>query len=162
TLTDAWVKIVEGPGALFMPQLVVGVFFLRDGTRLGLTRNFFGPVRDAMQKWRTEDPLARWSAAWRLWEGRRRALVMTSDYIDEFHRSYFGSATETSEWHAAQGRLIAINDRIHRSQARFELVVFPVLFEFGRDYPFQAICDEVETFGRAQSVPTLSLLPALT
>jgi hypothetical protein len=160
-LTDAWVKLFDEMSPLFQPDLVVAVFFLRDGSELGFTRNFFGPMHERMEQWRTGSALARASAAWRLFQGRRLALSMSREYVDAFRRSYLGSAEETREWRAAQRRLVTLRDRCAKARVGFALVVFPALFEFGPAYPFQPICDEIARFGAEKGFATFSLLPAL-
>jgi hypothetical protein len=160
-LTDAWVQIAERVAPRFEPDLVVAAFFLRDGAQIGFTRNFFGPIRDRMKQWRESSLLARASAAWRLWRGRRLALEMTAEYVEAFRRAYLGKPEETEEWARAQRNLLRLRDSFAQRGARFELVVFPVLFELGPDYPFRPVCDAVERFAKRNSIPCTSLLPAL-
>jgi len=160
-LTDAWVEIAERVGPRFQPQLVVAVFFLRDGAQIGFTRNFFGPIRERMKAWRESSALARLSAAWRRWRGHRLALEMSREYVEAFRRAYLGPTAETEEWARAQRNLLRIRDYFAKRGARFELVLFPVLFGFGPDYPFRPVCEAVERFARRNEIPFLSLLPAL-
>ncbi|MCH2186721.1 hypothetical protein MK280_12710, partial [Myxococcota bacterium] len=67
---------------------------------------------------------------------------------------------ETGEWYRAQANLQYFRSDANRLGARFALVVFPVLFELGKDYPLEAAVDEILRFANAEQMETLSLLPA--
>src|SRR5262245_19159729 len=43
--TEDWVQLWQRVGGAFDPDLVVVVFFLRDGTRMSARNSFFGPIR---------------------------------------------------------------------------------------------------------------------
>ena len=39
------------------------------------------------------------------------------------------------------------------------MVIFPILVQLNRDYPFKGICEVINTFGIENDIPTHSLLP---
>ncbi len=161
SLTSDWIQTLLGPGREFRPQTIVTVFFLRDGTTLGLRKNLFNPMRYEMLQWRENSFWARHSAAWRYLRGRFQAQEASRQYVESFHEQYFGAAEQTSEWQLAQKNLSWLAEQAEIGSLGFHLVVFPVLFGLGPDYPFRQICQAVEQFGRDHDIPTFSLLPAL-
>jgi hypothetical protein len=134
---SSWATFAEAAERRFEPDLVLAVFFLRDGTSIRFSEDFFAPIRARMKAWRESDPLARGSAAWRWWRGRRLALEMSRDYVDRFRRAYLGAPEETEEWARAQKALVRIRD-----------------FFAQRSVP-------LERFAQRASIPCFSLLPAL-
>ena len=159
-LTDQWVRALRGPGTQFGPKLVVGVFFLRDGTDLFVRADLFNPVRERMVSWQEESRMARWSAAWRYFRGRFLAIEMSRDYTNAFHDQYLGSEEQTTEWRRAQQRLLFMREYSRSIGAEFVLVVFPVLFELNDDYPFESSCQEIERYCKEVGIEVFSLLPA--
>jgi lysophospholipase L1-like esterase len=158
---SSWAVLAEAAERRFEPDLVIAVFFLRDGTSITFGNEFFEPIRARMKEWRETSPAARLSAAWRWWRGRRLALEMSSEYVQRFRRAYLGPPEETQEWARSQKALVRIRDFYAKRGVRFELVLFPVLFQFGPDYLFQPILDVVERFAQRNDIPCFSLLPAL-
>lgn len=161
SLTSDWIKTLMGPGREFRPQTILTVFFLRDGTSLGLRKNFFNPMRFEMLQWRQRSFLARHSAAWRYLQGRRQAQESSRQYVDSFHQQYFGDEDQTAEWSLARKNLAWLGEQAVVGSIGFHLIVFPVLFRLGPEYPFRDICQAVEQFGRDQGISTYSLLPDL-
>ncbi len=158
SLTDTWVALFQQQRELFRPDLVLAVFFLRDGTRLEQVQERLADDNLATIR---ADPLAGISTAYRYHRERWLAINFASLLERFFHDSYVGTAEQTAEWRRAQENLLAIRAATVADGARFAVVIFPMLYGFDRDpYPFQAAMDAVEGFCRANDIPSLSLLPA--
>lgn len=161
SLTDRWLKVFQRVGDGFEPDVVIAVFFLRDGTETHLLGDFFGPIRDEIALRNRRSFPYRNIYLYRVFRDRRDRAQVAIRYLRVFHDSYFGDESETAEWRRAQENLLRIRDLARQRSALFGLAVFPVLADLDRaDYPFGAICEEVESFARTHDIPVLSLLPA--
>ena len=160
SLTGQWREAMRRVQPVFQPQVVLAVFFLRDGTTLGFREDFFDPMRERMVEWRENSLLARWSALWRLLRGRAMARSSSAAYVQAFHDAYFGDAESTAEWRVAQDNLRALRDECRERGQVFHLIVFPLLHNLDAEYPLADVCAEIEAFGAGEGIPTFSLLPA--
>jgi hypothetical protein len=161
SLTDRWLKLFQRVEDSFEPDVVIAVFFLRDGTETHLLGDFFGPIREEIALRNRRSSLYQSVYLYRLFRDRSDRAQVATRYLQVFQDSYFGNESETAEWRRAQENLLRIRDLAGKRSAVFGLVVFPVLADLDRaDYPFGAICEEVESFARAHDIPVLSLLPA--
>lgn len=158
SLTDTWVALYQQQRPLFQPDLVLVVFFLRDGTRLEQVSD---PLAAANLAQIRADPLAQVSTAYRYFRERWLAMNFASLLERFFADSYVGDAEATAEWRRAQQNLLTIRDAAIGDRSRFGLAIFPMLYGFEQDpYPFQSAMDAIEGFCRANAIPHLSLLPA--
>jgi len=160
SLTGDWLATLRRIGPDFRPDVVLVVFFLRDGTRTTAGEGFFGPIRSEIAMRNRDSWLYRHVHAWRWLRDFRDRREVSERYSREIVLAYTGSEVQTAEWRAAQSNLRAIGDESTALGARAGLVVFPILADFGPDYPFREVCDRVEQAGIEAGLPTLDLLPA--
>jgi len=160
TLTTDWLEGFRVMAPLYQPDLVVVVFFLRDGTRTASIPEFFGRIRDEITTRNRGSWLYRASYLYRLVRDRFDRDLISSRYLAAFQRAYFGSTEEQAEWTLARQNLVALRDEARARGAEVGLVVFPILADLGADYPFAAICTAIESWAREAGFPTHSLLPA--
>ena len=160
SLTTQWLSLLLRVQARFDPDVVLVVFFLRDGTRITLKEDFFDPIRAGIVERNRASGAYRHSYAYRMVRDRLDQKDVARAYIELFDRSYFGDPKETQEWTTAEQNIAEIRDRARRRGAAVGLVVFPVLVELDRPYPFERICEHVTRFGSANGLPTFDLLPA--
>jgi hypothetical protein len=159
--TPAWVKLFQAAVGPYEPDLVVTVFFLRDGTRgVGGSRGAIRKIGKRMAELSEESWLFRHSRTYRYFRERRAQQELSREYLKAMHDGYLGEPEQTAEWERAQANLLAIRDEAEGRGAKFALVVFPVLFALGPDYPLEDVCLEIERFADEQGIPVLSLLPA--
>ena len=159
SLTSTWVRVAEREGESFQPDVVIAVFFLRDGTTLRAKEDFFEPLRDELAGRNEGSRLYRASALWRVVRDRLDRLEVSKRYTNRFVEAFLGAPSETREWSKAQGNLRRIRDSCRGRSAAFGLVIFPILADLRGDYPFAPIVEEVARFGRESGMPTLNLLP---
>lgn len=161
SLTARWVEVSETIGLRYRPDLVLAIFFLRDGTNLFVQGDFLDPVRREMETWERRSVLARASALWRFWGRLAAKRRYARAYVAAFEEAYREEGEEAAEWQRARENLLALQERWTARGVAFRLVVFPVLFSLGRDYPFEGICETIVSFANEHGIPVLSLLPAL-
>ncbi len=158
TLTGDWVKTWHRVGPKFDPDLVVVVFFLRDGTETMFIPEFFMRIRANIVARNERSFLYGHSHTYRLLRDRLDRRDIANDYTKRFLNGYFGSVSQTAEWHRARRNLTELRDLTRAHGAKFGLVIFPVLVELDEGYPFQPICDLVVEFGNSIDVPVHNLL----
>jgi hypothetical protein len=163
SLTPKWVKLLDAAVGPYRPDLVVTVFFLRNGTRgVGGSRRNIRAVGEQMARLSEESWLFRRSCTYRFFRERRAQTEFSREYLEAMRTAYLGGPDSTAEWRRARENLLKLRETSENHGARFALVIFPVLFALGPDYPLADVCDEIERFAGEQGIPVLSLLPAFT
>ena len=159
SLPHHWLKLWDLVAEAYDPDLVLLVFFLRDGTDTGYAPAFFKPIRDEIAQRNRESRAYQLSYLYRVLRDRRDRKNVAEKYTRRFDRAYFGSAEETAEWRRAQEDVIELQRRALQRGTRVGFVVFPVLAELDGTYPFRAICDLLVTFAERNRMPVHNLLP---
>lgn len=158
SLTADWVALWRRAGRALDPDVVIAVFFLRDGTTLGTIPHFFEQIRRDITRRNGKSKLYQYSHLYRrirdLQDRSRIAEIFTESLV----HAYLGE--KTGEWQRAQANLLQLRKMVRAHGAAFGLVVFPVLVELEGDYPFQSVMDELMAFARRNEMPAHSLLPA--
>jgi GDSL-like Lipase/Acylhydrolase family len=158
SLTHQWVAAYTQQRARFQPDLVLAVFFLRDGTQF---EQGTAELVHAAKRRVARDPIAQRSMAYRYFLERRGAADIAGVLQGFFLASYAGSPEQTAEWRRAQGNLLALQALAASDGARYGLVGFPILYGLEHAiYPFQPIMETLAAFSVANDMPYLSLLPA--
>lgn len=160
SITGDWLSLLRRVGPAFRPDVVLVVFFLRDGTRTTVGEGFFGPVRSGIAARNRDSWLYRNLYAWRWWRDRLDRREISDRYSREILLAYLGDEEQTAEWRAAQANLRTIRDESAALGARTGLVVFPILADFGPRHPFLPVIDRIEQAGIEAGLPVLDLLPA--
>ena len=160
SLTRDWVDLLNGVKDTFHPDVVVIVFFLRDGTSTGSIGGFFKPIRREIASRNEASALYRHSSLFRLYQDQRDRQEIATRYSAAINDAYLGRPKQTQEWHNAKGNILEIKEAAEAMGAKVLLVVFPILVELDEHYPFAAVCDQVVDFGRHHGIPTLDLRPA--
>jgi lysophospholipase L1-like esterase len=158
--TREWLALTKRVARVYEPDLVLMVFFLRDGTRTRTMTDFFGPVYEEITASNKASPLYRYSFIWRRIRDNLDRVEVGERYTLRFQRSYFGDENETSEWRAAQRNLRAIRARARARGIDVGLVIFPVLVQLDESYPFLAIHALLVEFAQENEISVLDLLPA--
>jgi hypothetical protein len=160
SLTKDWVELSLQLLDRFRPDLVLIVFFLRDGTRTNSIPNFFGKIRDEIVKRNAASPAYQHSYLFRYFRDNLDRHRVANDYTLKFTSSYFGSTSETEEWNLAQENILRIRDMARERSISVGFVIFPILVELNESYPFKRICDLLADFAKQNEMPVHSLLPA--
>ena len=160
SLTSDWIGLYRESVDRFDPNLVVAVFFLRDGTRVVGSVSGLREIRKAMNRLRDESLLFRSSRVYRRLVENRKQHEFGRSYFEATIRAYLGPPEDTQEWKLARGQLLRMRNETVERGGKFVLVIFPVLFGLSGDYPLQAVMDRIRLFANANDIPVLSLLPA--
>jgi lysophospholipase L1-like esterase len=158
TLTGDWVKSADKLVPQFKPDIVVIVFFLRDGTQVMFIPEYFMKIREHIVARNEHSFWYQHSYAWRIVRDNLDRHHVSSDYAQQFINAYFGNERETLEWQTAQRNLLHIRDVAAAHGAKTGMVIFPVLVQLNEHYPFASICDLLMNFAATHNMPALNLL----
>lgn len=162
SLTGEWLTLYRRLRRPFAPDVVVIVFFLRDGTTMTARDTFFAPIRDRIAARDEGSALYQLSFLYRLVRDTRDRRELGERYGRRIHRAYLGSDAQTRQWRQARVHLRRIVRDVRRRDRVPALVIFPILVDLGPRYPFAEVCDEIARFGRELGVPTHDLRDAFT
>ncbi|MBP7216283.1 MAG: hypothetical protein KBA46_03250 [Candidatus Omnitrophica bacterium] len=160
SLTKDWVKLLSEVRDEFQPDIIVMVFFLRDGTNTTSMDCFFGPIREEVKMRDKNSFLYQYSYLFRFIQETKDRIRLSRKYSQALLEAYIGDSEQTKEWANAKANMVTIKTMAEEMNAQVALVIFPILVELNNEYPFKKICDEVERFGESQRIPTLNLFPA--
>jgi lysophospholipase L1-like esterase len=153
-----WIQVWKTVGTAFEPDVVLIVYFLRDGTHLHLNREFFDRIRIEVAERNTASWLYRSLALYRLFRDGLDRRQIGSEYARAFHEAYFGEH-QASGWRRAKRSLRKLVRAIRSHGAIAGFVVFPVLVQLDESYPFREISREVVRYAGSLGLPVHDLLP---
>jgi lysophospholipase L1-like esterase len=159
SLTGRWLALLENQIAPFDPDVVLVVFFLRDGTRTSALASFFEPIRKDIA---ARNDASRWYRdvyAYRLLRDALDRRQVAERFAATLNDSYFGTSEQTEEWRAAQQNILRMARITRERSAVMGLAIFPILADLDGDYPFRAICEAIETFAEQHAIPVHNMLP---
>ena len=159
SLTGHWLDLWNNVSTQYQPDVLLIVFFLRDGTLMGSGGELLVSVRDEIVVRNRASFLYRHSYLFRtIRDGFDRKSIgekSTEGYLE----SYFGNETQTSEWRRAQANLLKLQELARKASVPVGFVIFPTLIELNEDYPFRRICDLLQEFATQHGMPVHNLLP---
>jgi lysophospholipase L1-like esterase len=161
SLTEDWVELLEKVRGSFQPDVIVVVFFLRDGTRTSAADSFFEPIRKQIAEQNRQSWFYQHVYLYKFYRDARDRQTIATSYAQALNDAYFGAPVQTQEWRTAQFNLRKIKAIGEETNTQTALVVFPILAELNERYPFKAICDLIAKYGVENELPTYNLLPAL-
>jgi len=158
SMPESWPDDYAAVAPLYRPQIVVTVFFLRDGTSLSTSYAFnrrrFEQIEGALDPWSLRERSALARLVIDRWTARR-----FSDYLERaIHDAYLGTSAERRTWERQQAALADLAQRCRRDGRSFHLVLFPLLFDLDH-YRFADVEVEIERFAREAGIPFFSLTP---
>jgi lysophospholipase L1-like esterase len=153
-----WVALFQEIAEWYDPDLVVIVFFIRDGAGTW-TANPVIQIGKEMATLRERSALYRYSHAYRMFRDRRELSRLSGQYLSVIEDSYLGTPAETQEWERAKKNLRWLQQQSEARGAEFGLVIFPMLHELHEGHPFKESMAVIETFCRRADIPVHDLLP---
>lgn len=160
SLPDHWLRLYKRMSGKFDPDVVLIVFFLRDGTSLKVHREFFNPILDEITKKNQRSLFWKYSFTYRLVKDLLDRSKISTHYTDNLKNAYLGDTLQTQVWHVMQEHLLSIKSLAHKNSASVGFVIFPALVELNKSYPFMDICRHLEAFALSHGFTTHSLLPS--
>ena len=159
SLTGHWLDLWNNVSKQYQPDVLLIVFFLRDGTLLGSGGELLVRVRDEIVVRNRASFPYRHSYLFRtIRDGFDRKSIgkrSTEGYLE----SYFGNEAQTSEWRRAQANLLKLQELAREASVPVGFVIFPTLIELNDAYPFRRICDLLQEFAVQHGMPVHNLLP---
>lgn len=160
SMTYHWLDLLLRIKDSFNPDVVLIVFFLRDGSNINSQEAIFEPIRNFLKPKEKKSWLYTHSYLVRIFEDSMNRLALSTKYTRMLNDSYFGNMEQIREWEKAKENILKIKAISNQIHAKVGLVVFPVLIDFNRNYPFKRICNLIMKFGIENNIPSHNLLPA--
>jgi len=138
-----WLELFDRVVDEFQPDLVLSVFFLRDGaSNINSNGSFFGPIRRFVATRNAESLLYSYSYIYRVLRDASDRRLVGQRYTRMLNLAYTGDEAQTRHWRVQQDHLREIFSKSREREIALGFVVFPVLAELDADrYPFeQCIC----------------------
>ena len=130
-----------------MPDHVVAIFFLRDGTNLCTSLRCYEEVLAEIKSEYSSRLLYKYSAV-----ARRE---FSTFYAEQIQNAYLSDETEI--WQQQQAALQHIQALCQENGSSFDLVIFPILFDLNENYPFHEVESEILRFANMANIPAFSL-----
>jgi lysophospholipase L1-like esterase len=160
SLTEHWVRNWDQLAPAFDPDVLLIVFFHRDGTARFFLREFFQRIRERIVERNERMPLYRHSHLFRILRDAIDRQVVSRVYTRGMVDAYVGTPEETEQWRRTQADLLYLRDAARARRASVGLAVFPVLVELDEGYPFREISEVVMRFADENGIAAHDLLPA--
>lgn len=153
----AWTRFARTFLNRYRPEIVVAVFFLRDGTTLGTSLHFHLNKIDQIKAKHCDHMFYRYIYLTRRIYDLRVQRDFTEWYHGEFRSAYLGSTRQRRMWVAMQQELLDLRDMSIQAGASFHLIVFPLLFDL-RHYAFHDVEAQIIQFATKNDIPAISLI----
>jgi lysophospholipase L1-like esterase len=162
SLTHQWVDLLLKVEDSFKPDVIVIVFFLRDGTKTSSRGVFFDLVRKEIESRNAASFFYKHCYLIRLYKDYKDRRYFAEKYSTTLNNAYLGGRQQTEEWENAKRNILKIKAIAEKRKARIGFVVFPILVELNNRYPFKKISDVIIRFATENNIPAHDLLPAFT
>ena len=160
SLPDEWLNLYRRIAAEFDPDIVLIVFFLRDGTSETVAWDFFKLITMDITLRNSHSRLYQSSYIYRLIRDRLDRSKISTGYAQKLKNGYFGTLQERLIWKLTQRHLLLIKALAHEMGTDVGFIIFPALVELNKNYPFSDICDCLEAFAQSNGFPVHNLLPS--
>jgi len=157
-----WLELFDRVVDEFKPDLVVSVFFLRDGaSNINSIGSFFGPIRERVVARNAASLPYRYSYIYRVLRDARDRRFVGRRYTRKLNLAYSGDESQTEHWRVQQGHLREIFSKSRARGIALGFVIFPVLADLdAAPYPFEGIRRVLTRFARSNDVRVFDLLDA--
>jgi hypothetical protein len=160
SLPRSWLKLYRKLDKTFDPDIVLVVFFLRDGTSQKTIPDFFIDIRKDFTARNNKSWLYQKVFTYRIIRDNLDQSEISRVYTQKLKNGYFGDEKQTRVWHHTQRDLMLIKLLTLENSRGIGFVIFPVLASLDDDYPFKDICDYLEEYAKTQELPLHNLLPS--
>ena len=142
----------------YHPNIVIAVFFLRDGTSLPTSLKYNEDLVNQLLAPHKKKPLYRVSMIARIRAHQRVWNTYREHFRSRLKASYLGTNKEKETWEIQKVHLLEIKRYCEDRDIDFRCVVFPILMNLN-DYEFHDVEEEILRFFNTQNIPSFSLTP---
>jgi len=163
SLTTDWAALWQRAVPAFQPDVVLVVFFLRDGTEMGTQLRYFDQIRELLDSGIHDRWPYRWCYLYRMFQDQRDRRTIGRAYAQQFHRAYRSEDPKVNrQWRVARRNLRRMRGWAEEQGITLALAVFPILVQLEDEagYPFREEERIIREFSEQLGLPTLDLLPA--
>jgi lysophospholipase L1-like esterase len=160
SLPNHWIRLYKNLVVDFAPDIVLIVFFLRDGTPQKSIPGFFKRITIDINLRNQNSWLYQHFFSYRMIRDLLDKSKISSEYTKKLKNGYFGNEKQTWIWKRTQKDLLDIKSLAEQTSAEVGFVIFPILVELNDNYLFRDICDLLEEYAFANEFPLHNLLPS--
>ena len=160
SLPRNWLTLYRTLEETFDPDIVLVVFFLRDGTSQKTIPEFFKDIRRDITDRNNNSWLYQKVFTYRVIRDNLDQSEISRVYTRKLKNGYFGDEKQTRVWRRTQRDLMLIKLLTLENSGGIGFVIFPILASLDDNYPFKDICDYLEEFAKTQELPLHNLLPS--
>ncbi len=160
SVPEDWINLWNRVGRKYQPDVVIVVYFLRDGISYMSIPNFFNRIRNKIVKKNQSSWIYKHSYLFRIVKDKLDKYEISQKYTSNFVQSYLGNEKETKRWKQSQKLLLKLFRLIKNESSDVGFVVFPILAELNKNYPFFEVCNHIEKFVSNYQIPTHNLIQA--
>jgi len=160
SLPSNWLRVYKKVSAKFDPDIVLIVFFLRDGTYLKVRKEFLKPILDEITRKNHLSFYYECFFTYRLLKDLLDRSKISTRYTDSLKNAYIGDTKQTRAWHLIQEHVLAIKSLAEKNSVEVGFVIFPILVGLNKNYPFMEICKHLEEFALSNGFQVHNLLPS--
>jgi hypothetical protein len=153
-----WLRLYKSIGAKFNPDIVLIVFFLRDGCSLKVVKDFFKQILNDISIKNRYSSLYQDCFIYRLLKDLQDRSEISAKYTNNLKRAYLGDDKQMEMWHLTQKHLLSIKSLAEKNGAEVGFVVYPILVKLDKNYPFIETCKHLEEFAAINKFQTHNLL----
>jgi hypothetical protein len=148
---------LESYGYDLNPDLVLISFNLNDAyiKNASITLNKRPPKRPQQE----DGFLVQHSRLARFFHERIVRARVRREFVANVHEAYFVGPERARRWQLAQANLLAIAAGCRQRGIALKVIVFPLLFDLERRYPFIEEIEEIVRFCRQSEIGCINLLP---
>jgi hypothetical protein len=103
--------------------------------------------------------LVRHSRLFRFFYERVARTRVRREFIANVRDAYFSGTERAHRWQLAQSNLLAVASGCRQRGIALTVIVFPLLVDLDRKYPFTREVDEIVRFCREKGIDCVNLLP---
>jgi len=154
-----WEGYMSVLAPIFKPDLVIAVFFLRDGTNLCTSLACY---KDQIRQLQAQYTGTFFSDHTYIGKYISNYLIrknFSEMYVEGIRSAYLGSGNEKQEWLVQQRYLVRMKDTCHALGIDFRLLIFPILIGLEKNYAFHDVEAEISRFATGNDIPVYSLTP---
>jgi lysophospholipase L1-like esterase len=157
SLTFQWVDRLLLNIEWYDPNVVIAVFFTRDGTQLTSMGHFFQPIRQRITA--MSGALNQRFALLRRARQEEILEQLARSQVNLMRAAYLGAQQSIIEWQNAKCNLVQMRDICSERGVQFVLANFPTLYQLDDLHPFQEIYDVIDEFATQNEIAYVDLFP---
>ena len=160
SMPERWLRLYKRVGREYDPDIVVIVFFLRDGTSLKVQTDFIRRIRQEITLRNHNSRLYQHFFTYRIIRDLLDRSIISKHYTKNLKDAYLGDDEQTRVWQLSQEYLLSIKSLAEQDSAEVGFVIYPILVELNDHYQFNDIHRHLTEFALSNGFHFHDLFPS--